>query len=85
MRTAKGSASRFYVARVTRFRDQIIDTLKHGELVSLGLLTDKDIEAYAARDTFMIESSGVMMLFYYGIECWLRTWARQQSCALFHT
>ena len=78
VRTAKGSASRFYVARVSRFRDQIIDTLKHGELVSLGLLTDKDIEAYGARDTFMIESSGVMMLFYYGIECWLRTWARQQ-------
>jgi len=73
------------MARVFRFRDQIIDTLKHGELVSLGLLTDMDIEAYGARDTFMTESSGVMMLFYYGMECWLRTWARQQSCALFHT
>jgi asparagine synthase (glutamine-hydrolysing) len=85
LRTAKGSASRFYVARVSRFRDQIVDTLKHGELVSLGLLTDNDVEAYGARDSFMIESSGVMMLFYYGIECWLRTWARQQNNSPSHT
>lgn len=74
-RMTKGSASRFYVDRITLFREQIVDTLISGKLVSLGLLTNADIESFGARETYMTQTSGVMMLFYYGIECWLRSWA----------
>tara|TARA_R110002049_G_scaffold193364_4_gene362224 strand:+ start:8358 stop:10211 length:1854 start_codon:yes stop_codon:yes gene_type:complete len=76
-RTTKGYAARYYVDRVSAWRQEIIETLANGELAARDLISSADIQALGEREQLTIQASGSRMLMYYGIESWLRAWTRE--------
>jgi asparagine synthase (glutamine-hydrolysing) len=74
LRMTKGEATRYFVDQLRANRSLLLDTLANGELVSHGIITQKDVEAFLREDQFLTHPAGRMILIYYAIEAWLRSW-----------
>lgn len=78
-RMTKGSASRHYMNHVGLHAEQLADALCDGALVKAGLVDPASVKAFLRLDGFRNHISGHMVLVYYAIEAWLRTWDRAIS------
>lgn len=79
MRMTKGEATRYFVDQLTQNRALLLDTLANGELVAHGIVTRREVESFLREDQFVSHPSGRMILIYYAIEAWLRSWKRVLS------
>ncbi|OZB19131.1 MAG: hypothetical protein B7X53_01275 [Hyphomonas sp. 34-62-18] len=78
-RMTKGGFSRYFVDVLLANRAQIVEALSYGELEKHGLIRRSDVESVLHQDQHRIRSSGRMLLTYYTIEAWLRSWANIDS------
>lgn len=76
LRLTKGYASRYYGDSVSLHSEEIATALRDGALVNQGLIDPADLEAMLHGERFRTDPSGSMLLVYYGIEAWARTWTR---------
>lgn len=74
LRMTKGEATRYFVDQLRSNRSLLLETLMQGELVSHAIVARKDVEAFLREDQFLTHPAGRMLLVYYAIEAWLRTW-----------
>ncbi|WP_065383350.1 asparagine synthase C-terminal domain-containing protein [Hyphomonas sp. ND6WE1B] len=74
LRMTKGEATRYFVDQLRANRELLLDTLADGELVSHGIVARKDVETFLREDQFLTHPAGRMILVYYAIEAWLKTW-----------
>ncbi|WP_321489129.1 asparagine synthase C-terminal domain-containing protein [uncultured Hyphomonas sp.] len=74
LRMTKGEATRYFVDQLRANRSLLLDALADGELVSHGIVTRKDVEAFLTEDQFLTHPAGRMILIYYAIEGWLKSW-----------
>ncbi len=75
-RMTKGSASRHYMNHVGLHAGQLAETLAGGALADAGLVDPDTVRAFIRTQDFRNDLSGHMVLVYYAIEAWLRTWRR---------
>ncbi len=73
-RMTKGSASRHYMNHVALHAQQLEDALCGGALADAGLIDPDSVRAFLRHQGFRNHLSGHMVLVYYAIEAWLRTW-----------
>jgi asparagine synthase (glutamine-hydrolysing) len=76
LRMTKGEATRYFVDQLRLNRSLLLETLVDGELVSHGIVEREDVETFLREDQFLTHPAGRMILVYYAIEAWLRTWKR---------
>jgi asparagine synthase (glutamine-hydrolysing) len=74
LRMTKGEATRYFIDQLRLNRPLLLETLVDGELVSHGIVDRKDVETFLQEDQFLTHPAGRMILVYYAIEAWLRTW-----------
>lgn len=74
LRTHKGGATKFYTEYLRLNSNKVIEALSDGQLASKGMITRAEVEAFVERNDYKIRNFGFMMLPYYSIEAWLRTW-----------
>jgi asparagine synthase (glutamine-hydrolysing) len=74
LRMTKGEATRYFIDQLRLNRSLLLETLADGELVANGIADRKDVETFLREDQFLIHPAGRMILVYYAIEAWLRTW-----------
>ena len=74
LRMTKGEATRYFVDQLRANRSLLLDSLADGELVSHGIVTREDVEAFLTEDQFLTHPAGRMILIYYAIEGWLKSW-----------
>lgn len=79
LRTTKGRASRFYMDRIRSLLGRCRAVLADGELVRNNLVSREDLAAFMTDEHLLKEGSATMLLVYYGIECWLRSWKQVQA------
>ncbi len=75
-RATKGSAARYYRNQSTAHRQQLAEALLDGELVRQDILDRRAVELFFARRDDERHDFGHMVLIYYVIEAWLRSWTR---------
>lgn len=63
-RSSKGGASKFYLAHLTANIRIIVEALRDGELVAMGLIERADVEAFMKCDDYQIHPLGRSMLLY---------------------
>ena len=74
LRMTKGEATRYFVDQLRLNLSMVRDCLMDGELVSHGIVERRDVETFLREDQFLTHPAGRMILVYYAIEAWLRTW-----------
>ena len=79
LRMTKGEATRYFIDQLRLNRSLLLETLADGELVANGIVDRKDVETFLREDQFLIHPAGRMILVYYAIEAWLRTWKRLRA------
>ena len=81
LRMTKGEATRYFVDQLRENRALLLDTLANGELVAHGIVGRNAVEAFLQEDQFLTHPAGRMILVYYAIEAWLRTWKSDRTLA----
>jgi len=74
LRMTKGEATRYFVDQLRLNLSMVRDCLMDGELVAHGIVQRRDVETFLREDQFLTHPAGRMILVYYAIEAWLRTW-----------
>ena len=74
LRMTKGEVTRYFVDQLRTNRTLLLETLAGGELVAHGIVERKDVDTFLREDQFLTHPAGRMILVYYAIEAWLRTW-----------
>ena len=74
LRMTKGEATRYFVDQLRLNRSLLLECLMDGELVAHGIVERRDVETFLREDQFLTHPAGRMILVYYSIEAWLRTW-----------
>lgn len=74
LRMTKGEATRYFVDQLRVNRSLLLENLVDGELVAHGIVGRRDVETFLREDQFLTHPAGRMILVYYAIEAWLRTW-----------
>jgi asparagine synthase (glutamine-hydrolysing) len=74
LRMTKGEATRYFVDQLRLNRSMLLECLMDGELVAHGIVERRDVETFLREDQFLTHPAGRMILVYYSIEAWLRTW-----------
>jgi asparagine synthase (glutamine-hydrolysing) len=74
LRMTKGEATRYFVDQLRLNRSLLLDCLMDGELVAHRIVERRDVETFLREDQFLTHPAGRMILVYYAIEAWLRTW-----------
>lgn len=75
-RATKGSAARYYRHQSIGHREQLAEALLDGELVRQDILDRRAVELFFTQRDDERHDFGHMVLIYYVIEAWLRSWTR---------
>ena len=73
-RVTKGSATRFFSDKVKQNQNAICEALLDGALSTHGIIRNDDITRFVALGGYRNHDYGHILLAYYSVEAWLRTW-----------
>jgi len=73
-RMTKGSASSYFMEFLEANADPLVDALRSGALIELGLMNRADLDTMTRPDNLGVRGLGRSLLIAYTIEAWLRTW-----------